>query len=354
MYKAISSIGIRPQIRINKKGEETMTFIFSYPKQTMRSLAIAAVLTLGVTPPIALAQDQAGDLEVIQLLPNFYVIAGAGGNIGVQIGRDGVVLVNAGAADMSDKVIAAIKKLTPEPIRYIIDTSADPENVGGNAAVAKAGQSFTPAGNAATFTSGAANILSTDNVLNRMSAPTGKQSAYPVAAWPTDTFFTKERPVYLNQEGIEVIAQPAAHTDGDAMVFFRRSDVLFTGGILDTTRFPVIDTERGGSIQGEVAALNRIVEIAIPSIPLVWEDGGTTVIPGRGRICDQADVVEYRDMITIIRDVVQDMINRGMTLDQVKKADPANGFRKQYGADSGPWTTDMFVEAIYKGLAAKK
>jgi glyoxylase-like metal-dependent hydrolase (beta-lactamase superfamily II) len=154
-----------------------MSFI-SYPYETMRCLAIAAVLTLGGLAPMALAQqDQEGDLEVLQVVPNFYMIAGAGGNIGVQIGRDGVVLVNAGAENMSAKVIAAIKKLTPEPIRYIIDTSADPENVGGNAAVAKAGQSFTPAGNAATFTSGAANILSTDEVLNRMSAPTGKQSA---------------------------------------------------------------------------------------------------------------------------------------------------------------------------------
>jgi cyclase len=332
-----------------------MTFISGYPRETMRCLAIAAVLTLGGLAPMALAQqDQAADLEVLQVVPNFYMIAGAGANIGVQIGPDGVVLVNAGAESMSDKLIAAIKKLTPEPIRYIIDTSADPENVGGNAAVAKAGQSFTPAGNAATFTSGAANILSTDEVLNRMSAPTGKQSAYPVAAWPTDTFFTKERPIYLNREGIEVIAQPAAHTDGDAMVFFRRSDVLLTGDILDTTRFPVIDTEKGGSIQGEIAALNRIVEIAIPSIPLVWEDGGTTVIPGRGRICDQADVVEYRDMITIIRDVVQDMVTRGMTLQQIKEANPTKGYRKRYGSDTGAWTTDMFVEAVYKSLTAKK
>jgi cyclase len=150
------------------------------------------------------------------------------------------------------------------------------------------------------------------------------------------------------------MAQPGAHSDGDLMVFFRRSDVLLTGDIMDTTRFPVIDTEHGGSIQGEIAALNRIVEIAIPSIPLVWEDGGTTVIPGRGRICDQADVVEYRDMITIIRDVVQDMVKRGMTLQQIKEANPTKGYRKRYGSDTGPWTTDMFVEAVYKGLTEKK
>jgi glyoxylase-like metal-dependent hydrolase (beta-lactamase superfamily II) len=338
-----------------------MTFNLNYRSlsyQRAAAFAMAALLSLGAATQMSVAQNQAGDLEVLQVVPNFYVIVGAGGNIGVQIGPDGVVLVNAGAADMSDKVIAAIKKLTPEPIRFIIDTSADPDNVGGNAAVAKAGQSFTQSVNAgpggAATDMGGANILATDKVLDRMSAPTGKQSAYPVAAWPTDTFFTKERPMYINREGIEVMAQPDAHSDGDLMVFFRRSDVLFTGDIMDTTRFPVIDTEHGGSIQGEIAALNRIVEIAIPSIPLVWEEGGTNVIPGRGRICDQADVVEYRDMITIIRDVVQDMVNRGMTLQQVKEANPTKGYRKRYGSDTGAWTTDMFVEAVYKGLTAKK
>ena len=187
-----------------------------------------------------------------------------------------------------------------------------------------------------------------------MSAPTGKQSAYPTAAWPTDTFFTDERPIYVNREGIDVMAQPAAHSDGDAMVFFRRSDVLVTGDIFDTTRFPVIDIDKGGSIQGEIDALNRIVKMAIPSVPLIWQPGGTLIVPGHGRVCDQADAVEYRDMVTIIRDIVQDMINRGMTLEQVKTANPTNGFRKQYGTDTGPWTTDMFVEAVYRGLAAKK
>jgi len=158
--------------------------------------------------------------------------------------------------------------------------------------------------------------------------------------------------MYLNREGIQAMHAPAAHSDGDVMVLFRRSDVLVTGDILDTTRFPVINVDKGGTIQGEIDALNRIVEIVIPAIPLVWQGGGTWVVPGHGRICDQADVVEYRDMITVIRDVVEDMIHRGMTLDQVKAANPTAGYRKRYGADSGPWTTDMFVEAIYKGLTA--
>lgn len=315
-----------------------------------------AVLILGGFAQVAHAQqNQVGDVETIQVVPNFYMIAGAGGNIAVQIGQDGVVLVNSGSADMSDKVIAAIKKLTPRPIRYIINTSADPDNVGGNASLSKAGQSFTQATNTGPggiAIVGPATILSTENVFIRMSAPTGKQSAYPSDGWPTETFFEKQKTMYINGEGIQVMHQPAAHSDGDAMVFFRRSDVLVVGDILDTTRFPKFDIDKGGSIQGEIEALNRIVEIAIPPVPLVWQRGGTMVVPSHGRICEQSDVVEYRDMVTVIRDVVQDMIKRGMTLEQVKAANPTAGYRKRYGTDTGPWTTDMFVEAIYKSLTA--
>ncbi len=317
---------------------------------------LAVQILSGYTVPVS-AQPASGDLEVVPVVPNFYMLAGAGGNIAVQSGPDGVVLVNAGSGEMSAKVIAAIQKLTPQPIRYIIDTSDDAENVGGNAELAKAGQSFTQASNTGPGgigNVGPASILAADMVLNRMTAPAGKQAPYPPEAWPTESFSTKEKTMYVNREGIEAIYQPAAHSDGDVMVFFRRSDVLVVGDILDTTHFPMIDVVKGGTIQGEIAALNRIIEITIPSIPLVWQGGGTLVVPGHGRICDQADVVEYRDMVTVIRDVVADMIQRGMTLDQIKAADPTSGYRKRYGADSGPWTTDMFVEAIYQGLTHNK
>jgi glyoxylase-like metal-dependent hydrolase (beta-lactamase superfamily II) len=337
-----------------------MTFIFSYPKVAgfARLLAMAAVLGLGGAAQMALAQQnqEGGDeLGVYQIQPNFYMIAGAGSNIGVQIGPDGVVLVDAGTADMSDRVVAAIKKLTDRPIRYIINTSADPEHVSGNEKISLAGHSLNgdqienlgKGGSVAT-------ILSTENVLNRMSAPTGKEAAFPKGAWPTETFFQKKKPIYLNREGIVVISEPAAHSDGDAIVFFRRSDVIVAGEILDTTRFPVIDIDKGGSIQGEVDALNHIIELAIPSIPLVWQNGGTYVIPAHGFVCDQADVVEYRDMVTIIRDNVLDLIKKGKALKQIKEANPTKGYRVRYGSDTGPWTTDMFVEAIYKSLTAKK
>jgi glyoxylase-like metal-dependent hydrolase (beta-lactamase superfamily II) len=312
----------------------------------------ATFLLLGFAASIASAQK----VGVYQVRPNFYLIAGAGSNIGVQIGADGVVVVDAGSAAMSGAVLEAIKKLTSQPIRYLIDTSADPDHVGGNEALARAGENFTAKSNTGPggAVSDGATIQSTEAVLTRMSAPTGKLAAYPSAAWPTETFFQSEKAMYLNDEGIVVMHQPAAHSDGDAMVFFRRSDVIMAGDILDTTRFPVIDVEKGGSIQGEIDALNQLIKLAIPSIPLAWKEGGTAVIPGHGFICDQADIVEYRDTVVIIRDVIQDLIKQGLTLAQIKEANPTQGYRSRYGAESGPWTTNMFVEAVYRSLAEKK
>jgi glyoxylase-like metal-dependent hydrolase (beta-lactamase superfamily II) len=317
--------------------------------------ALAAVLMLVGVAGVVFAQDSSPTgLGVFKLRPNFYVIARAGGNIGVQIGDDGVVLVDSGSADMSDQIVEAVKKVTTQPIRYIINTNAEPDHVGGNEKIAKAGRNLngTPPGVGFGTVDSGASILATEDVLNRMSASTGKQAAWPTAAWPTETFIQEEKPMYLNDEGIEVLRE-FAHSDADAIVFFRKSDVIMAGDIIDTTRFPVIDVEKGGSIQGEIKALNQLVKMAIPSIPLVWKDGGTYVVPGHGWIYDQPDVVEYRDMITIIADVVQDMIKQGMTLAQIQAANPTQGFRARYGTDSGPWTTNMFVEAIYKSLTAK-
>jgi len=310
---------------------------------------------------IALPGQQAsetGDLEVLQLRPNFFMIAGAGGNISVQVGEDGVVVVDAGLAARADAVVAAIKRITSRPIRYVIDTSADPDHVGGNETISKAGQTlFTAPGSIGVpgnFLGGVASILSAGQVLERISAPTGKASPFPVGAWPTETFDDARKYMYLNGEGIEVLHQRAAHTDGDVLVFFRRSDAVVAGDILDTTRFPVIDVARGGTITGEIAALNRLVELAIPSVPIVSREAGTLVIPGHGRVCDQTDVVEYRDMVTIIRDRVRDLITAGMSLDQIKAAAPARGYTARYGSDSGPWKTNNFVEAIYQSLVKEK
>ena len=323
----------------------------------------AAVTITGATRVPAAQQrqpageEEAGGLEVLQLRPNFYMIAGAGGNIAVQAGPDGVVVVDTGSAGKADAVLAAIRKRANQPIRYVIDTSADADHVGGNEALSKAGETLFNLNSAiatAMTNGGAATILSAEKVLVRMSAPAGAPAAFPAAAWPTETFHQRRRYMYINGEGIEVLHQPAAHTDGDSLVFFRRSDVVVAGDVVDTTRFPTIDVARGGSIQGEIDALNRIVDLAIPSIPFDWRDEGTLVIPGHGRLLDQLDVVEYRDMVVIIRDRIRAMLKQGKTMEQVKAASPTQGYTRRYGADSGPWTTSMFVEAIYTSLTREK
>ena len=314
-----------------------------------------ATALLGTAAGLAAQQVPPVDLEVLRIRPNFYMIAGAGGNIGVQVGTDGVVVVDTGSASNADAVVAAIKKISAQPIRYVINTSADPDHVGGNAVVAKAGQTlFTGgggAGIAADFLGGAASILSAEQVLTRMSQ--GQPPRFPLAAWPTETFNQARKYLYLNDEGIEVFHPPAAHTDGDAIVFFRRSDVVVAGDVFDTTRFPVIDLSRGGTIHGEIAALQKLVDTAIPSVPIVSREAGTLVIPGHGRVCDQLDVVDYRDMVTIIRDRVRDLKKQGLTLEQILAASAARGYTRRYGSDSGSWTTRAFVEAVYRSLSEK-
>lgn len=329
----------------------------SYLKPIFRSLAIAA-LGLLVSVPL-LAQVDSG-LDVIRIRPNFYMLAGAGGNIGVQIGSDGVVLVNAGNQASAEKVVAEVRKLTPLPIRIIIDTNADADFVGGNEKVAKAGQTiFTNllgnGGFASAMTNGgAASIVAHDSVMRRMSAPTGKVAPFPADAWPTEAFYFNHHTLRMNDEGIEIFYQPAAHSDADSFVLFRGSDVVVAGDVLDKTRFPVIDLEHGGSIQGEIDALNKLIDMAIAPTPFIYKSAGTYVIPGHGRLCEQMEVVDYRDMVVTIRDNIEDLIKQGKTLDQIKEAQPALAYQNQYGSTSGPWTTNMFIEAVYKSLTAKK
>ena len=284
------------------------------------------------------------------------MIAGAGGNVGVQVGDDGVVVVDAGSAASSAALVAAIKKITPQPIRYVIDTGPDTDHVGGNDVLATAGNQFYPgtraAGNRPDALRSVASILAAEGVVRHMTSATDSTRS-PVGL-PTESFHFAKKFLYLNGEAIEVLHQPAAHTDSDVFVFFRRSDVVFAGDVLDARRFPVIDLERGGSIDGEIVALSRLSEIAVASVPIVSREAGTIVIPGHGRLYDQFDVIEYRDMITIIRDRVRELIEAGRTLEQVKAARPALGYEGGYGNSGGDWTTEKFVEAVYRSLKEKR
>ncbi|MBM3820580.1 MAG: MBL fold metallo-hydrolase [Acidimicrobiia bacterium] len=310
----------------------------------------AFVCMLGVS----LAAQQRPPLDVVQVAPQVYLLAGDGGNIAVQHGPDGVVLVDSGAGQRSDDVLAALKPISALPIRYILNTSANAEHVGGNGRLSQAGEGLGGGGGggAAAVISGVrtgAARLAHENVLLRMSAPLGQKAPFPEAAWPTEAFIDRKN-LYLNGEAIQILHVPSAHSDGDSVVFFRRSDVIVAGAVVDITRFPVIEVSRGGSIQGEIDALNFILELAIPPTPLVWHPGGTQIIPARGRVLEHADVVEYRDMVTVVRDVVRDLIEKGMTREQIRAAEPTRGYTRRYGSTTGPWTTEMFVDAVYASL----
>ena len=312
---------------------------------TCWTAAAALGLMAVCTAPCSLgAEPDSGGLDVVKVRQNFYMIAGAGGNIGAQIGSDGVMLINSGSGAATTEVLAALKKLTDLPIRYIINTDAGPDFVGGNAKLAKTGQ------NVLNGQTGAA-ILAHESVLTKMSARNAKPS-YPGDAWPSEAFGAKRYAFRMNDDAIEIFYQPAAHTDADSLVLFRQSDVVVAGDILDATRFPVIDVANGGSIQGEIDALNRLIDLTVVPIPFIYNGIGTYVIPGHGRLCLQLDVVDYRDMVVVVRDVIEDLIKQGKTLDQIKAAHPAKPYETEFGTQEG--STSAFVESIYKSLTAKK
>jgi cyclase len=299
------------------------------------------------TPPNAQASRSAdwsssGEINTFHVQGNVYLLVGAGGNIAVQTGDDGVLVVDTGLTQHAAKVLAAIKKLSDKPIRYIINTHFHPDHTGGNEVIGKAG--VTTQGNPTT-------IIAHENVLTRMSAPLGKPGAAALAFWPTDTYVPEEKDIFFNHEPIMIYHDAAAHTDGDSIVFFRRSDVIVSGDIFSMASYPVVDESSGGSIQGVLNGLNRLLDLAVPEHE---QEGGTYVIPGQGRVCDEADVLEYRDMVTIVRDRIEDMVKRGLTLDQVKAAKPTLDYDLHYGSDTGRWTTAMFVEAIYRDLSRKR
>ena len=324
-----------------------------YRQETLlAALALAGALVLGgrvqtrqrAPSPPAPAKDwgSSGEINAFQVQGSVYLLVGAGGNIAVQIGDDGVLVVDTGLAAHAEKVLAAIKKLSDKPIRYIINTHVHSDHTGGNQIIGQAGS--TTQGESTT-------VIAHENVLMRMSAPVGRPGAAAPGLWPTDTYFPEEKDIFFNKEPIFIYHDKAAHTDGDSIVLFRRSDVIMTGDIFNMSGYPVIDQASGDSISGILEGLNRVLDLAVPEHE---QEGGTYVIPGHGRLCDEADVLEYRDMVTIIKDRIEDMAKRGMTLEQVKAARPTLDYDRHYGADTGPSTTAMFVEAVYRDVSRKR
>lgn len=318
-----------------------------------RACAALAATVLAACAANAAAQQQnfdAVEIRTLQVRDDIYMIVGSGGNITMQVGNDGILLVDTQYAPLSNKILGAIRKISDKPIHYIIDTHHHGDHTGGNANLRAAGSTVT-GGNVAfdLRDSGVgAAIIAHENVLNHLSTATGA-GAVPQAGWPTDTYFGKKKEMYYNGEGIEILHMPAAHTDGDSIVFFRRSDVISSGDVFVTTSYPVIDLAAGGSYLGIVNALERLVDIIIP---IYGQDGGTLVIPGHGRLSNLGDVLNFRGMVLVVRDRLQSMIKSGMTLEQVKAAKPTFDYDPVYGATTGFWTTEKFVEAAYKSLSA--
>ena len=325
------------------------------PRLATRIAAVAIALSAGAGAAWATAaaaaaqQSPPAEIEILPVRNRVYMLVGSGGNTTIHVGDDGVMVVDTQFAQDSERLLRAIRSLSDKPIRYVVNTHVHGDHIGGNVPLAKAGRTraggnvIGDIGAAATDT---ARILAHENVLHRMVKATGA-NAVPDAAWPTETFFGGRKDMLFNGEAVQFVHAPAAHTDGDVMVFFRRSDVIATGDLFTTVMYPVIDRANGGTINGYIDALNAIIDITVPSNV---NEGGTLVIPGHGRLCDEQDVIEYRDMTTIIRDRIREYVKRGMSLDQVKAARPTLDFDPRYGSTTGGWTTDMFIGAIYDDM----
>jgi cyclase len=298
------------------------------------------VFALSAGPVFLCAQ---GDLQVLPVQGNVFLLASPAGNTTVQVGPEGPLLVDTQRAATSARVLELVATLSPRPIRHIVLTSGGDQQAGGAANLAKAGRyirvidSIDPRGIDAR-----SSIIAHINVLNRMTV-----AKVPSESWPTDTYFVGEWSIFSNGEAVQLFHVPAAHSDGDTIVFFRRSDVVSTGAIFDASGYPRFDPARGGGIDGIIEGLNRVLDIAVSG---AHQEGGTVVIPGRGRLSDETDVANYRDMVTIVRDRVRALAAKGVSLEEVRRAKPTSDYDGLYGA-AADWTSDMFVEAIYRDVS---
>ena len=314
--------------------------------------ASAHVTAQRATPrPVKPAYDD-GSVEALTVKNNIHLVAGSGANITVQVASEGLRVVDSSVAEMSDKVLAAIRTFSDKPLRLIVNTSGDEHHTGGNENLSNAGRNLNAGiggqnGREPSRLDGAP-VIAHESVLHLMSGLKGEPERQPYGVWPHDTFYTGMKQLYFGGEVVEMLHAPNAHTDGDVMVWFRKNDVVATGDVFSTVTFPKVDLKRGGSVQGLLDGLNRILDIAVPEFN---NQGGTLIVPGHGRVCNESDVAEYRDMTTIIRDRIKAMVDKGQTLAQVKAAGVTKDYDAVYSVPS--WTGDQFIEMIYSDLTKK-
>lgn len=284
----------------------------------MRSLKqIVFWAAAAAVPATAAAQGgNFADVEVTahHLAGNVHYLEGQGGNIGLSVGEDGVVMIDDQFAPLTEKILAAIRTLSDGPIRFVVNTHIHGDHTGGNENLGRMG---IP-------------ILAHDNVRVRMSL-----ASAPVVARPVLTYGDRVA-MHLNGEEIEIIKAPPAHTDGDSYIFFRTSNVLHTGDVFRTGAFPVIDTSNGGTADGTIAALRLLLDLAGPD---------TIILPGHGMRSTEADVQEFLDMVVDVRNRVSGLINQGMTLEQIIAANPT----AQYQGRGDP---ERFLTGLHASLTA--
>jgi len=289
------------------------------------------------------------EIQTLKVQGNVQLLAGAGANIAVQSGAEGVLLVDTGYEQMSTKTLAAVRKISDKPIRTIINTTLADDHTGANGPLVKAGF-INQAGPGLGGRPNEAMLFGHNNLL-RLMTEIG-EAKIPTDRWPPNTYPGNQKDFYMNDEPVVMLHVATATTSGDTMVWFRKSDVIATGDIFDETSFPYIDLAHGGNVSGVIEGLNQLLDLMVPKH---LQEGGTMVIPGHGRIGDEHDVLEYRDMVTIIRDRVQNAIKKGMTLQQVKAVKPSYTYEYEPRFNRNPaWTAEMFVEAIYKSLSGSK
>jgi glyoxylase-like metal-dependent hydrolase (beta-lactamase superfamily II) len=305
------------------------------------SLAVVSTRGQSASPAVPAGKtpgSTTGNVRVLPVQKNVYMIVTPSGNVTAQAGADGVLLVDTGTADLAADIFAAVRTISDKPIHTIVNTHLHADHTGGNVALVK-----MSAGGPQPV-----RVMAHENTFNRMmEAAVAANANTPSAAMPINTFFTPTRDFFLNGEAIFLHHVAKAHTDGDSLVYFRGSDVVSVGDVFSPELYPVIDAQNGGSVNGVIAALNRVLEITVPA---KYQEGGTYVIPGHGRLCDEAEVVEYRDMVTIVRDRVADLMKKGQSLQQVKAARPSRDYDADYGAPSGPSAPDAFIEAVFRSL----
>ena len=302
-----------------------MTRFSSFLRAT--ALCTAATLATGV----AQAQSRFDKVEIRteQLSPSTYVLFGAGGNIGLSVGADSVFVIDDQYAPLSEKIAAAIKKITDKPVQFVLNTHWHSDHTGGNE----------------NFAKGGALIIAHDNVKKRLSTEQfieflrAKEAPLPKIAQPVVTFST-DVTFHINGDEVYAFHMPKAHTDGDAIIHFRKSNVIHMGDIFFNGFYPFIDTSSGGSPEGVVAAADRVLAMA---------DDATRIIPGHGPVSNKAELKIYRDMVATVSARVKKLAQEGKKLDEIIAAKPSAEYDERWGKGFIP--TGRFIEMLMSAWA---